>query len=357
MLNVQKPVKGLVSHKALVRSGEIAVGAKAVSSVDHEWRLGACQAHSATHVVHAALRQVLGPTALQSGSYNKPGYMRLDFSWQQALSAATRSEIEEVSNLAIRGDLAVSAQFMSLPDAREWGAVALFGETYDESVRVVQIGGPWSRELCGGTHVSRSSQIGLVSVIGESSVGSGSRRLEAFVGIEAIRSLNAERALVARLSEGLKLPKEQLEERIMANVDELKAAQKRLAAMQSANLAELVPSAIANAVVVNGTLTVEIQLGEVADSNDLRTLAFNARDRVSSENALVVVSGISADKPLIGVATTESARTAGLKAGALIRLAAAVLGGGGGGKDDFAQGGGTDTSKMSEAVAAIKAAI
>lgn len=357
VLDVQKPVKGLVSHKALVRSGEIAVGAKAVSSVDHEWRLGACQAHSATHVVHAALRQVLGPTALQSGSYNKPGYMRLDFSWQQALSAATRSEIEEVSNLAIRGDLAVSAQFMSLPDAREWGAVALFGETYDESVRVVQIGGPWSRELCGGTHVSRSSQIGLVSVIGESSVGSGSRRLEAFVGIEAIRSLNAERALVARLSEGLKLPKEQLEERIMANVDELKAAQKRLAAMQSANLAELVPSAIANAVVVNGTLTVEIQLGEVADSNDLRTLAFNARDRVSSENALVVVSGISADKPLIGVATTESARTAGLKAGALIRLAAAVLGGGGGGKDDFAQGGGTDTSKMSEAVAAIKAAI
>ena len=357
VLDVQKPVKGLVSHKALVRSGEIAVGAKAVSSVDHEWRLGACQAHSATHVVHAALRQVLGPTALQSGSYNKPGYMRLDFSWQQALSAATRSEIEEVSNLAIRGDLAVSAQFMSLPDAREWGAVALFGETYDESVRVVQIGGPWSRELCGGTHVSRSSQIGLVSVIGESSVGSGSRRLEAFVGIEAIRSLNAERALVARLSEGLKLPKEQLEERIMANVDELKAAQKRLAAMQSANLAELVPSAIANAVVVNGTLTVEIQLGEVADSNDLRTLAFNARDRVSSENALVVVSGISADKPLIGVATTDSARTAGLKAGALIRLAAAVLGGGGGGKDDFAQGGGTDSSKISEAVAAIKAAI
>ena len=357
VLDVQKPVKGLVSHKALVRSGEIAVGAKAVSSVDHEWRLGACQAHSATHVVHAALRQVLGPTALQSGSYNKPGYMRLDFSWQQALSAATRSEIEEVSNLAIRGDLAVSAQFMSLPDAREWGAVALFGETYDESVRVVQIGGPWSRELCGGTHVSRSSQIGLVSVIGESSVGSGSRRLEAFVGIEAIRSLNAERALVARLSEGLKLPKEQLEERIMANVDELKAAQKRLAAMQSANLAELVPSAIANAAVVNGTLTVEIQLGEVADSNDLRTLAFNARDRVSSENALVVVSGISADKPLIGVATTDSARTAGLKAGALIRLAAAVLGGGGGGKDDFAQGGGTDSSKISEAVAAIKAAI
>ncbi|MFY7820004.1 MAG: alanine--tRNA ligase [Rhodoluna sp.] len=357
VLDVQKPVKGLISHKAIVRTGEVAVGTKAVTAVDHEWRLGACQAHSATHVVHAALRQVLGPTALQSGSYNKPGYMRLDFAWQQALSAATRSEIEEVSNLAIRGDLAVSAQFMSLPDAREWGAVALFGETYDESVRVVQIGGPWSRELCGGTHVSRSSQIGLVSVIGEASVGSGSRRLEAFVGIEAIRALNAERALVSRLTEGLKLPKEQIEERIFATIEELKSAQKRLASLQAANLAELVPVAIANASTVNGTLVVELHLGEVADSNDLRTLAFNARDRVSADNALVIVSATSAEKPLIGVATTESSRGVGRKAGELVRIAASVLGGGGGGKDDFAQGGGTDVSKIGEAIMSIKAAI
>jgi alanyl-tRNA synthetase len=283
--------------------------------------------------------------------------MRLDFSWQQALSADTRSEIEEVSNLAIRGDLAVSAQFMSLPDAREWGAVALFGETYDESVRVVQIGGPWSRELCGGTHVSRSSQIGLVSVIGEASVGSGSRRLEAFVGIEAIRALNAERALVSRLTEGLKLPKEQIEERIFATVEELKSAQKRLASLQAANLAELVPVAIANAVKVNGTMVVELHLGEVSDSNDLRTLAFSARDRVSADNALVIVSATSTEKPLIGVATTESSRGVGRKAGELVRIAASVLGGGGGGKDDFAQGGGTDVSKIGEAISSIKAAI
>jgi alanyl-tRNA synthetase len=357
VLDVQKPVKGLISHKAIVRTGEVAVGTKAVTAVDHQWRLGACQAHSATHVVHAALRQVLGPTALQSGSYNKPGYMRLDFSWQQALSADTRSEIEEVSNLAIRGDLAVSAQFMSLPDAREWGAVALFGETYDESVRVVQIGGPWSRELCGGTHVSRSSQIGLVSVIGEASVGSGSRRLEALVGIEAIRALNAERALVSRLTEGLKLPKEQIEERIFATVEELKSTQKRLASLQAANLAELVPVAIANAVKVNGTMVVELHLGEVSDSNDLRTLAFSARDRVSADNALVIVSATSAEKPLIGVATTESSRGVGRKAGELVRIAASVLGGGGGGKDDFAQGGGTDVSKIGEAISSIKAAI
>ncbi|MEN9957624.1 MAG: hypothetical protein RIR46_1232 [Actinomycetota bacterium] len=354
VLDVQKPVKGLIAHKAIVRTGELAVGTKATTSVDYEWRLGACQAHSATHVVHAALRQVLGPTALQSGSYNKPGYMRLDFSWQQALSAATRSEIEEVSNLAIRGDLAVSAQFMSLPDAREWGAVALFGETYDESVRVVQIGGPWSRELCGGTHVSRSSQIGLISVIGESSVGSGSRRLEAFVGIEAIRSLNAERALVSRLSEGLKFPKEQLEERIFATVEELKSAQKRLAAQQSANLAQLIPSAIASGVRINDVLVIELNLGEVDDSNDLRNLALDARQRIQTDKAIVIVSASSAGKPAVGIATTQSARESSIKAGELVRAAAAVLGGGGGGKDDFAQGGGVDLSKLPDALLAIK---
>ena len=162
VIDVQKPVKGLVNHRAIVRKGEIKVGQQVLTSVDPTWRIGAAQAHSATHVVHAALRQVLGPTALQSGSFNKPGYMRLDFSWNSALSQETKSEIEEISNLAIRQDLAVSAQFMSLPEAKAFGAVALFGETYDESVRVIQIGGPWSRELCGGTHVSRSSQIGLV---------------------------------------------------------------------------------------------------------------------------------------------------------------------------------------------------
>ncbi|MSZ43675.1 MAG: alanine--tRNA ligase, partial [Actinobacteria bacterium] len=194
-------------------------------------------------------------------------------------------------------------------------------------------------------------------IIGEASVGSGSRRLEAFVGIEAIRALNAERALVARISEGLKLPKEQLEERIFANVEELKVAQKRLASMQSANLAELVPAAIANGINVNGTLVVELQIGEVSDSNDLRTLAFNARERVSSENALIIVSATLAEKPLIGVATTEASRNAGIKAGSLVRLSAAILGGGGGGKDDFAQGGGTDISKIGEALDAIKAAI
>jgi alanyl-tRNA synthetase len=241
VLDVQKPVKGLVSHKALVKTGELGVGLVATTAVDSDWRVGAAQAHSATHVVHAALRQALGPTALQSGSYNKPGYMRLDFSWTQALSAETKSEIEEIANLAIRSDLAVSAQFMTLPEAREWGAVALFGETYDESVRVVQIGGPWSRELCGGTHVSRSAQIGLVSITNESSVGSGSRRLEALVGMEALRSLTQERVLLHKIAEQLKSTPVSASEKLEALLLEVKDMQRQLAVVQSQKLAGLVP--------------------------------------------------------------------------------------------------------------------
>ena len=357
VLDVQKPVKGLVTHKVHVRSGEVGVGVKATSSVDFDWRLGACQAHSGTHVVHAALRQVLGSTALQSGSYNKPGYLRLDFSWQQALSLETRSEIEEVSNLAIRGDLAVSAQLMSLPDAKKWGAVALFGETYDELVRVVQIGGPWSRELCGGTHVSRSSQIGLVSLLGDSSVGSGSRRLEALVGIEAFRSLASERALVARLVENLKVPREQLEERIASSVEDLKSAQKKLANANSGRLIELIAPAINASRTLKAFKVVDIRLGELADAADLRTITLEARGRVAGEPCLVIATGESGGKPVIAVGATDSARAAGAKAGELVRIASAVLGGGGGGKDDYAQGGGTDLPKLDDAVQAIEKAL
>jgi alanyl-tRNA synthetase len=357
VLDVQKPVKGLISHKALVRSGEVSVGAKAQTEVDADWRLGACQAHSGTHIVHAALREVLGPSALQSGSYNKPGYLRLDFAWAQALSLETRSEIEEVTNLAIRRDLAVSAQHMSLPEAREWGAVALFGETYDESVRVIQVGGPWSRELCGGTHVSRSSQVGLVSIIGESSVGSGSRRLEALVGIEAFRSLATERALVARLGEALKSPKAEIEERLTATIEELKVAQRKLAQLQAAQLATRIPELISAATTIGSTKFVEANLGEIASVEDLRGLATQIREKLGTESGVTALFGVVAEKPMVLVATTESARAAGHKAGNLVRTASQILGGGGGGKDDLAQGGGSDVNKISDAQAAIRGAL
>jgi alanyl-tRNA synthetase len=356
VLDVQKPVKGLVTHKVLVRTGEIGSGTKVTTKVDAEWRLGACQAHSGTHIVHAALREVLGPNALQSGSYNKPGYLRLDFAWNQSLSLETRSEIEEVANAAIRRDLAVSAQFMTLPAAKEWGAVALFGETYDEEVRVIQVGGPWSRELCGGTHVSRSSQVGLISISGESSVGSGSRRIEALVGQDAFRFLATERALVARLSEALKSPREQLEARLEATIEELRVAKTKLASLFAAEMRGRIPQWLAASKVIGQLKLVSAVLGSLENADEIRSLAGDVLSQ-SGSDSVVVVTAVVSGKPVILVAVGESARSGGAKAGALVKLASEILGGGGGGKDDMAQGGGVNPEKLPEAIAAIEKAI
>jgi alanyl-tRNA synthetase len=355
VLDVQKPVKGLFSHKVRVVRGEVQLDDKAVTVVDPQWRLGAAQAHSATHVVHAALRQVLGPEALQSGSFNKPGYMRLDFSWSQALSEATKSEIEEVSNLAIRSDLAVSAQFMSVPEAKAWGAIALFCETYDEQVRVVQVGGPWSRELCGGTHVSRSSQIGLVSVIGESSVGSGARRIEAMVGLDALRALTQERDMIRRLAAEFKAQPTELEQRISESLEELRLANKRIAELESAQAMSQLPKLLEQTQEIAGHKVLGAVLHGVS-ADQLRSLAMRAREGLGSASVIVLGSS-NDDSATVMCAVGPEAIASGVKAGDLAKIASAALGGGGGGKPDLAQGGGPNVQKLSEAIAAALSAI
>ena len=353
VLDVQKPVKGLVSHKVLVKSGGVEIENIVRTNVDANWRLGAAQSHSGTHVVHAALRQVLGPTALQSGSYNKPGYLRLDFSWNSSLSAETRSEIEEISNIAIRSDLAVSAQFMSLPEAKTWGAVALFGETYDESVRVVQIGGPWSRELCGGTHVARSSQIGLVSITNESSVGSGSRRLEALVGLEAISSFNRDRLQLQAIAEALKTNPANASERIAQFLQELKDTQKELARFQSAALSSRVPELIASGKELGKATLISSTVDHVSSVESLRDLAIKIRDNSNASATVIAIFGVVDSKPAVVVVANELAQANGVKAGDLVKTASQILGGGGGGKADIAQGGGTNPAEIPSAIKAI----
>jgi alanyl-tRNA synthetase len=354
VVDVQRPVKGLIAHTVEVLTGPIRVGSPVLAEVDQEWRISACQAHSGTHVVHAALRQVLGPSALQSGSYNKPGYLRLDFAWNQALSAATRSEIEEVANLAVRQDLPVRALLMSLPEARDFGALALFGETYDETVRVVEIGGPWSRELCGGTHVQHSSQVGALTVTGESSVGSGVRRLEAFVGMEALRFLARERAIVAELSTLVNAQPQELTERIGAMVARLKDAERELDKARKEALLADAGALTAKAKDVGGVTFLAHDLGD-AGTDDVRGLVLDLRGRLGAERPSVVVgTAVAKGRPLVVIATNEAARGRGLKAGELVRIAASTLGGGGGGKDDIAQGGGQDPAKVTEATNAVE---
>ena len=347
VLDVQKPVKGLFSHRVRVVSGEVKVGLQAQTVVDADWRLGACQAHSATHVVHAALRQVLGPEALQSGSFNKPGYMRLDFNWSESLSDSAKSEIEEVSNLAIRADLAVSAQFMSLPEAKDWGAIALFGETYDEEVRVVQVGGPWSRELCGGTHVSRSSQIGLVSVTGESSVGAGSRRIEAAVGFDALSALHQERDLVKRLAQTIKSPADELESKITDSLEELKRTQRELSILKNQLALAQLPALLAAKQSVNGLDVVATEVKDVS-SDGLRELATKLLGQLG-DNGVCILGVESEGRAVVMTAVAKSAQS-NANAGSLVKIASEVLGGGGGGRPDFAQGGGPNASLLKAAI-------
>jgi alanyl-tRNA synthetase len=357
VLDVQRPVAGLISHTVRVAVGEVGVGDSATSVVDQEYRRGANQAHSGTHIVHAALRQLLGPNAHQSGSYNKAGYLRLDFSWNKPLSAATRSELEEVSNNAIRDNLQVTTRVLPLAEAKSLGAMALFGEKYGDQVRMVEIGGPWSRELCGGTHVASSAEIGMINLIGESSVGSSNRRVESLVGMEAFRDLAAERAIVTELTSSLKTPREKLPERISELVANLKAAEKKIAQFEAKQLLEKVPSLVESARRVGDVRLVAQDAGTLRGGDELRQLAMGVRERLGGEPAVVALTATVSERPIVIVATNQAARDAGAKAGALVSVAAGALGGRGGGKDDLAQGGGADPAAVPAALAAIADAL
>ncbi|KAB1644064.1 alanine--tRNA ligase [Gulosibacter chungangensis] len=352
--DVQKPVAGLIAHTVTVTEGEIAVGERVESVVDEVYRRQASEAHTATHLIHAALRDALGPDAHQSGSYNKAGYMRLDFSWNQPLSKETRIELEEISNAAVRADYEVITKEMSLDDAKALGARALFGEKYGSVVRMVEIGGPWSRELCGGTHVSGTSEVGLVNLIGESSVGSQNRRVEALVGRNAFADFATERAIVRELSSGLKVPREQVTERVEDLLASLKRAEKKIADLEAAALLGRVPELLAGAEQVGSINFVGGSLGTVGSADDIRHVVLDIRERLGSEASVVAIGGESNGKPIIVIATNEASRDLGVKAGALVKLAAGVLGGGGGGKPDVAQGGGQDAAKLPEAVTAVR---
>ena len=357
VLDVQRPVKGLVSHRVQVRSGEVGVGDTATSVVDRDYRRGATQAHSATHLIHAALREVLGPDAHQAGSDNRAGYMRLDFNWSKPLSLETRSDIEDIANNAVRQNFEVTTRVMPLDDARALGAMALFGEKYGEEVRVVEIGGPWSLELCAGTHVGRSAEIGLINVISEASIGSSNRRIESLVGREAFRDLATERAIVNELTSTLKTPRDQVSTRISELLASLKNAEKRIAEFEQAALTERVPALLAEAGRVGAVSAVIMNVGTLSSSDDLRLLVTTVRSRLGSDAAVVALAADVAGKPAVIIATNDAARILGAKAGALAKTAAGILGGGGGGKDDLAQGGGSNLGAIPTALDAIAAGL
>ena len=355
--DVQQPVKGLSVHRAVVREGEVHTGADVVAQVDVQRRRDGEKAHSGTHIIHAALHQVLGNEATQRGSFNKEGYLRFDFAWGEGLSESAKREVEEVANLAIRDNHEVITREMPLAEAKALGAMSLFGEKYGDVVRVVEIGGEFSRELCGGTHVGSSAEIGSLTLLTEGSVGSGNRRVEALVGLDSFNHLAAERTLVNQLTGLMKVQSSaDLPEKINQTLSKLKAAEKELAQLRREKLQAEAGKLLENAQTIGSVRVLAHDAGEL-DANGVRDLALDLRSRFGSEAAVVAVVGVANGRPVVLVATNEGAREAGVKAGALVRVAAGVLGGGGGGKDDIAQGGGQDASKIGAALDAVRDAI
>lgn len=356
--DVQKIAKTLWVHRVNVESGEFVEGDTVIAAVDPHWRRGATQGHSGTHMVHAALRQVLGPNAVQAGSLNRPGYLRFDFNWQGPLSEEQRTQVEEVTNQAVQADFEVHTFTEQLEKAKAMGAMAMFGEAYPDQVRVVEIGGPFSLELCGGTHVHNSAQIGPVTILGESSVGSGVRRVEAYVGLESFRHLAKERALMAGLASSLKVPSEEVPARVANLVERLKAAEKELERARLAGARAAATNAAAGADRIGNVRVVAQRMSGGMTAGDLRSLAGDIRGKLGSDPAVValIAEGESGSVPY-AVAANPAAQDLGLRANDLVKQLAASVDGRGGGKADLAQGSGKDPTGIDAALDAVRSEI
>ncbi|HYZ55691.1 MAG TPA: alanine--tRNA ligase [Streptosporangiaceae bacterium] len=340
IFDVQAPLPGLIVHRGKVRSGEVTVGAPAYAEIDVERRRAISRSHTATHLVHRAVRGALGEAAAQAGSENAPGRLRFDFTAPGAVPRSVLSDAEDEVNQVLINDLDVRAFRTSINEARAMGALALFGEKYGDQVRVVEVG-DYSRELCGGTHVAHSGQLGLVKILSESSIGSGVRRVEALVGIDAFRFLARENVLVSQLSEQLKSRREELPERVSSLVTRLRDAERELQRLRSAQLLEAAAGLASHPEDIGGTAFVPYRVPDGTDADSIRKLALDIRGRMPAQRpAVVMVIGVPADRPVAVVTVNEAARDRGLAAGKLVGAAARVLGGGGGGKPDVAQGGG-----------------
>jgi alanyl-tRNA synthetase len=356
--DVQKIAKTLWAHRVTLESGEFVEGDTVIATVDPRWRHGATQGHSGTHMVHAALRQVLGPNAVQAGSLNRPGYLRFDFNWQGPLSEEQRTQIEEVTNEAVEADYQVHSFTTELDKAKAMGAMALFGESYPEQVRVIEIGGPFSLELCGGTHVRNSAQIGPVTILGESSIGSGVRRVEAYVGLDSFRHLAKERALMAGLASSLKVPSEEVPARVATLVERLRAAEKELDKMRLANARAVAVNAVAGAEQIGNVRVVAQRMAGGMSAVDLRSLVGDIRGKLGSDPAVValIAEGEDDTVPFV-VAVNPAAQDLGLRANELVKQLGAAVNGRGGGKADLAQGSGKGAAGIDAALAALRAEI
>jgi alanyl-tRNA synthetase len=358
VVDVQQPLPGLITHRARVHAGEVRPGDAVLAEVDPQRRAAVSRSHSATHLLHAGLRRALGDSAAQAGSLNSPGRLRFDFKTPAAVPSSVLGDVEEEINEVLLRDLEVRWFVTDQAEARRLGALAMFGEKYGDRVRVVEIG-DYSRELCGGTHVPRSSVIGMVKLLGEASIGAGTRRVEALVGLDAFRYLAREHVLVAQLAEEFKAQPAELPERIAGVLDRLKGAERELDKLRAAAVLSSAGSLAAAAEQVGGVQLVAAEAPPGVGGNDLRALALDVRGRLRPADPAVVLLASANDSGGVAfvAAVNDSGRSSGLNAGELVRTFAPVLGARGGGKPDLAQGAGGDRGKLADAFDAVRSVL
>jgi alanyl-tRNA synthetase len=349
--DVQTPVPGLIVHRGRLISGAIKIGEDAVAQIDQERRTAISRAHTATHMVHKAFREALGETATQAGSENSPGRFRFDFPATSAVPQSVLNDVESRVNELLISDLEVHAQVMSQDKAKSLGAMALFGEKYGDQVRVVSVG-DWAKELCGGTHVGRSGELGVIKLLSESSIGSGVRRVEALVGVDAYKFLVKEHLILNSLTQIIKGARsEEIPERVNDLIDKMKILEKELSGVRVATAMSMTPSLIADAVSIGNSKIVTAAMSPGLSAEELRTIALKIKTDLGS--GVVVLTSLTNEKIILIVAVSSDLVKIGVKAGDLVKAGSITLGGGGGGKDDFAQGGGVNIGKLASAISEI----
>ncbi len=341
---------GTIVHEGVVESGEIRAGEEAHAEVDAEFRAGTTRAHTATHVIHHTIRAILGEHARQAGSLIRPGDLRFDFSHYEGVPRETFEEVEEISNRRLLQDDPVRAFETTFEEARNEGAIALFEEKYGDIVRVVEVG-DYSIELCGGTHVRHTGQVGLIRLVQEGSIGSGMRRLEALVGPDAVRHVNVERRLLEEVSEALGGGDPALApERARQRVAEVKRLQSELGRLRREQQAGEISSLAGSAAAIAGDgLWVE-QTYEGRTADELREMALALRGRLAGRAAVAVLGSANDGSAVLVAAATDEAIAKGIEAPRVLETAAKAIGGGAGGKPPLAFAGGRNAAGLSEAV-------
>ena len=352
--DTQSPVAGLIVQKGVVEEGHIAIGDPVTCAVDAARRLDSSRNHSGTHILHAALRATLGPHVRQAGSLVAPERLRFDFSHVGRLSPEELLAVQSLSNEKVRANLLVSAQETSYADAVRQGALAFFGDRYGDVVRVVKMAEdasePFSFEVCGGTHVAATGQVGTLLVLGESSIGGGMRRIEAITGRAAEALFVEQSALLEGLSRRLQTPVADLESRLDSYMQETDDLRRRLSGMERSLLRAEAEGLLQRVSDVDGVRVVAGRTS--ANSTDaMREMGDFLRDKLSS--CVVTLGGLTDGSPILVTMVTSDLVERGLNAGNIARDAAKLMGGGGGGRPEMAQAGGRQPEKLDDALAAV----